>query len=125
MLYQGPAMTQPSDQRRLAVAEYVARSAGRSCSIAKALAIGLPAFMSEFRTAIATITVHRIGLKPRTTRNGMLTPWTRTTEPTLPKRRARAGWTRIAIAVPRLVIAKITLRAARSSSNLRSMKTLR
>ncbi len=125
MLYQGPAMTQPSDQRRLAVAEYVARSAGRSCSMAKAFAIGFPAFMSEFRTAIATITVHRMGLNPRTTRNGMLAPCTRTTEPTFPKRLARAGWTRMAIAVPRLVMAKTTLRAARSSPNLPSMKTLR
>ncbi len=89
--------------------------------MAKALAIGLPAFMRELRTAIARITVHRTGLNPSTTRNGMLTPCTSTTEPTLPNRRASAGWTMIAIAVPRLVKAKMTLRAARSSSNLRSM----
>jgi GntR family transcriptional regulator/MocR family aminotransferase len=57
----------------------------------------------ELRTAIATITVHSTGEKPSTARNGMLAPCTITTEATLPYRLARAGWSRIATIVPRLV----------------------
>src|SRR5665811_2640589 len=115
-LYQGPAITQPSDQARLAAAAYVARSRGRSRSMANALKIGFPAFISELRIAIAPITVHRIGLNPSTARNGMLTAWTSTTEPILPTRRASAGWKRIASVVPRLVSAKIALSERRSLS---------
>ncbi len=93
--------------------------------MAKALKIGLPAFISEFRTAIATTTVQRVGENPRTTRNGMLAPWTRTTEPILPKRWASAGWRRIASTVPSEVIAKTRLSEVRSSPNFPRMKRLR
>ena len=93
--------------------------------MAKALARGLPEFISELRTVMATITVHRIGLKPSTNRKGMLRPCTRTTVPTLPNRLASAGWAIIASTVPRPVMAKMKLSAVRSSPNLPSMKTLR
>src|SRR5919107_5272310 len=98
-------MTQPIDHRTFIVAASVARSTGRTWSIAKAFRIGFPAFISEFRTAIAMTTVQRTGENPRTTRNGMLDAWTATTEATRPSRDARAGWSRIAAIVPRLVSA--------------------
>src|ERR1700752_5439689 len=94
-------MTQPTDHRRDIEAASVARSAGLTRAMAKALAIGLPAFMSELRTAIAAMTVQRIGLKPRTMRKGMLTLWTRTTEWRRPRGRARGGGWRWAGAVTR------------------------
>ncbi len=62
--YQIPPTTQPTCQSTLIVAASVARSSGRTCSIANAVKIGLPAFMSEFRMAIARMTIHRIGRKP-------------------------------------------------------------
>ena len=55
----------------------------------------------------------------------MLTPWTSTTEPILPTRRARAGWKRMASVVPRLVSAKTALREARPSPNFPWTNTLR
>jgi hypothetical protein len=85
--------------------------------MAKASKMGLPAFISEFRTVRATTTVHNTGEKPNTTRNGMLAPWTRTIDPIRPKRRARAGCARIAMAVPRLASAKTLLTEVRSRSN--------
>ena len=48
--------------------------------MAKALKIGLPAFISEFRMAIEATTIQRTGEKPRTTRNGMLAACTMTTD---------------------------------------------
>ena len=96
-----------------------------TCSIANALKIGLPAFISEFRTAIARMTSQITGEKPRTTRNGMLAAWTITTEVIWPNRRASAGWARIAATVPRLVNAKTALSDVRSSPNLRWMKMFR
>src|SRR5512132_688935 len=79
--YHGAAMTQPSDQRTVIDAESVARS-------------------GPVTRSIATTTVQRIGEKPRTSRNGMLAPWTRTTDVRRPNRRASAGWAMIATIVP-------------------------
>src|SRR3989337_1561945 len=96
-------MTQPIDHISDIAAARVARSGWLTRSIAKAVKIGLPAFISEFRTAIAAMTVQSTGLKPRTTRKGMLMPWTMTTDFTRPKRRASVGWYRTASIVPMLV----------------------
>lgn len=112
-------MTQPTCHRTLIAAASVARSTGSTCSIENALKMGLPAFISEFRTAIARITVHRIGEKPSTTRNGIEAPWTMTTEVICPNRRASRGWSRIATTVPSDVSANTALSCARSSPNLR------
>ena len=103
----------------------MARSTGWTCSIANALKIGLPAFISEFRTAMAVMTVHSTGENPRTTRNGMLQAWTMTTEVICPNRRASHGWARIASTVPSEVSAKTALSCARSRPNLRWMYRLR
>ena len=84
-------------------ADRVARSAGVTCSMAKAVKIGFPAFISEFRTAIAVITVHSTGEKPRTTRNGRLAAWTMTTEVIWPNRRASLRLGQDGRDVPRLV----------------------
>src|SRR3954470_19647881 len=102
-------MTQPTDHSSDIRAASVARSETEIWSIAKALKIGLPAFMSEFRTAMAAMTVHRMGLNPSTSRNGILAPWTMITDLIRPKRLASVGWNRIATIVPRLVIAKTPL----------------
>ena len=86
--------------------------------MANASKMGLPAFISELRTARATITVHSTGEKPSTTRNGMLAPCTSTIDPIRPNRRATAGWTRIASAVPRLVMAKIGVHRGQAQAEL-------
>ena len=112
-------MTQPACHRTLIAAASVARSPGATCSMANALKIGLPAFISEFRTAIARITVHSTGENPSTTRNGIEAPWTMTTEVICPNRRASRGWSRIATTVPSEVSANTALSWARSSPNLR------
>ena len=98
--YHSPADTQPTCHRTLIAADRVARSPGVTRSIENALKIGLPAFISEFRTAIARITVHSTGENPSTTRNGIDAPWTITTEVICPNRRASRGWRRIATTVP-------------------------
>ncbi len=85
-------MIQPTCHSTLIAADSVARSPDVTRSIANAVKIGLPAFISELRTAIARITVHSTGENPSTTRNGMLAPCTITTEVIWPNRRASRGW---------------------------------
>ena len=110
-------MIQPTCHSTLIAADSVARSPGDTRSIANALKIGLPAFIREFRTAIAAITIHSTGENPSTTRNGMLAPWTSTTDVIWPNRRASRGWYRIAASVPSEVSAKTALSDARLSPN--------
>ena len=93
-------MAQPSDQSRLAAAAYVARSAGRSCSMAKGVAMGLPAFISEFRMAMATTTVHRTG-RTEHHEEGDAHALHQDDGADLAEALASAGWGRIAMAVPR------------------------
>jgi len=87
-------MTHASAQNSELAAENVARSSGPTRSMANAPKIGLPAFISELRTAIAIATVQKIGEKPSTTMNGMLAAWTITTDPIFPTAwQAQAGST--------------------------------
>jgi hypothetical protein len=123
--YHSPPTIQPACHSTLIVADRVARSTGVTRSMANALKIGLPAFIREFRTAIARITVHSTGENPSTTRNGMLTPWTSTTEVIWPNRRASLGWYRIAATVPSDVSANTALSDARSRPNRPWMYRLR
>ena len=114
-------MTQPTCHRTLIAAASEARSTGVTCSIANALKMGLPAFINELRTIIARMTVHRMGENPSTSRNGIDSPCTMTTDVIWPKRLASHGWAMIASTVPSEVSANTALSCVRSSPNLRWM----